>query len=171
MSKVKHPTHYNEHPSGVECIEIVQHMTFNVGNVVKYCWRAGLKDYQESEELSALLDLKKAREYLEFEIARLEGADIEGTLEVDDDFFDGDDDDDTIIIRASNFRDGEEWGLDKEAVYRVRGIHPSDFNPSAEVGEAVAGSDLDDAVDYSSGEAYIFCKDDDGTMITELEKL
>jgi hypothetical protein len=40
---VNHPPHYNDHPSGVECIAIVEHFTFNVGNAVKYLWRAGLK--------------------------------------------------------------------------------------------------------------------------------
>lgn len=30
--KVNHPKHYNAHPSGVECIDIVEHMNFNRGN-------------------------------------------------------------------------------------------------------------------------------------------
>jgi hypothetical protein len=66
---VNHPKHYNEHPSGTECIEIVRHMTFNTGNVVKYLWRAGLKDGEPS-----LKDLKKAEFYLRDEIKRLEDA-------------------------------------------------------------------------------------------------
>lgn len=66
---VNHPTHYNAHPSGVECIDVVEHMTFNVGNAIKYCWRAGLKDSSPQLE-----DLKKARWYLDREIARLEKA-------------------------------------------------------------------------------------------------
>ncbi len=36
---VNHPKHYNGHPSGVECIEICEHMTFNLGNAFKYGWR------------------------------------------------------------------------------------------------------------------------------------
>ena len=40
-------------------------MNFNLGNVVKYVWRSGLKD-------ARLEDLKKARWYLNDEIARLE---------------------------------------------------------------------------------------------------
>lgn len=40
---VDHPDHYNKHPSGVECIDIVEHFPFNVGNTIKYLWRAGLK--------------------------------------------------------------------------------------------------------------------------------
>lgn len=61
---VDHPWHYNEHPSGVECIDIVEHFTFNVGNAVKYLWRAGLKN-------ALLEDLKKARWYIDREIQRL----------------------------------------------------------------------------------------------------
>jgi hypothetical protein len=64
---VDHPDHYNSHPSGVECIEIVRHHDFNIGNVIKYCWRAGLKDNTDSLE-----DLKKARWYLDDKIRMLE---------------------------------------------------------------------------------------------------
>ena len=60
---VDHPTHYTSHPSGVECITITEHMNFCLGNAVKYLWRAGLKQ-------DALEDLKKARWYLDREIAR-----------------------------------------------------------------------------------------------------
>jgi len=65
--KVNHPSHYNEHPSGVECIDIIRHMNFNCGNIVKYLWRNGLKDSEP-----ALDDLRKARFYLEDEIMRIE---------------------------------------------------------------------------------------------------
>lgn len=60
---VDHPPHYNSHPSGVECITIVEHFGFNVGNAMKYLWRAGLK----GDELE---DLRKARWYVEREIQR-----------------------------------------------------------------------------------------------------
>jgi Protein of unknwon function (DUF3310) len=33
---VNHPAHYNAHPSGVECIDVVEHMSFNVDNAIKY---------------------------------------------------------------------------------------------------------------------------------------
>ena len=62
---VNAPPHYRQHPSGVECIEITEHMNFNLGNALKYIWRAGLKGAGPSE------DLKKARWYLDREIARL----------------------------------------------------------------------------------------------------
>lgn len=71
---VNHPKHYTSHPSGVECIEVVEHMTFCVGNAIKYCWRAGLKTLSAAEEPAALEDLKKARWYLDREIARRERA-------------------------------------------------------------------------------------------------
>jgi len=59
----KPPVHYNAHPSGVECIEITRHMPFNLGNVIKYLWRAGLKE-NESE----IKDLEKSLDYLNDEI-------------------------------------------------------------------------------------------------------
>lgn len=67
MSKeaVNHPSHYNAHPSGIECIDVVEHMGFNLGNAVKYIWRADLKD-------NALEDLKKAQWYVEREIQKRE---------------------------------------------------------------------------------------------------
>jgi hypothetical protein len=64
---VNHPKHYNSHPSGVECIDIIEHMPLCTGNVIKYLWRAGLKDTAPTLE-----DYKKARWYLEREIRRLE---------------------------------------------------------------------------------------------------
>ena len=61
VDMVNHPPHYNSHPSGVECIQITQHMSFCLGNTLKYIWRAGLKK-------NAVEDLKKARWYLDREI-------------------------------------------------------------------------------------------------------
>jgi Protein of unknwon function (DUF3310) len=62
---VNHQSHYNSHPSGVECIAIVEHFGFNVGNAIKYLWRAGLKS---SDPLD---DLRKAAWYITREIDRL----------------------------------------------------------------------------------------------------
>lgn len=64
---VAHPKHYNAHPSGVECIDIVQHHSFNVGSAIKYLWRAGLKSSEP-----VLRDLQKARQYIEFEIQKVQ---------------------------------------------------------------------------------------------------
>lgn len=63
---VNHPEHYTSHPSGVECITVTEHMSFNVGNAVKYLWRADLKG-------DALEDLRKAAWYIDREIQRREG--------------------------------------------------------------------------------------------------
>lgn len=63
-SKVDHPPHYTAHPSGVECIQITRHMNFNLGNAIKYIWRAGEKD-------DPLIDLEKAKWYINDEIERL----------------------------------------------------------------------------------------------------
>lgn len=60
---VNHPPHYSGHPSGVECITVVEHMGFNLGNAVKYIWRADLKN-------DAIEDLQKARWYLDRELKR-----------------------------------------------------------------------------------------------------
>lgn len=68
---VNHPSHYTSHPTGVECIQIVRHMGFNVGNAVKYLWRAGKKDPAKEIE-----DLKKAAWYINDEIRRLEALKI-----------------------------------------------------------------------------------------------
>lgn len=59
------PKHYKSHPSGVECIDIVEHMPFCIGNAIKYLWRYQLKN-------NATEDLKKARWYIDREIQRLE---------------------------------------------------------------------------------------------------
>lgn len=66
--QVFNPDHYNEHPSGVECIDIAEAFNFNLGNVIKYIWRAPFKDAQ-------ITDLKKALWYLEREIQRIKDAD------------------------------------------------------------------------------------------------
>ena len=64
---VNHPKHYTSDPSGVECIDITRHRNFNIGNAIKYLWRAGLKDEKKTIE-----DLKKAIFYISDEINRLE---------------------------------------------------------------------------------------------------
>ena len=67
---VDHPQHYNAHPSGVECIDIVEHFSFNIGNAVKYLWRAGLKE-------SEMTDLRKAQWYIERAIKQIEAEQAE----------------------------------------------------------------------------------------------
>ena len=63
---VNYPAHYTAHPSGVECIQITEHMNFCRGNAVKYIWRADDKG-------DPLENLRKAVWYLEREIERITG--------------------------------------------------------------------------------------------------
>ncbi len=62
---VDHPSHYTSHPTGIECIAVVEHFSFNVGNAIKYLWRAGLKSTDRIE------DLRKAAWYVQREIEKL----------------------------------------------------------------------------------------------------
>lgn len=64
---VNHPPHYTSHPSGVECIQITEHMGFCIGNAVKYLWRADMKG-------RAIEDLEKARFYIDREITKRKAA-------------------------------------------------------------------------------------------------
>ena len=59
---VNHPKHYTQHPSGIECIQITEHMSFCLGSSLKYIWRCGLK----GDEIE---DLDKAIWYLQREKA------------------------------------------------------------------------------------------------------
>lgn len=66
---VSHPAHYTSSPAKcecgrtIECIQITEHMGFNLGNVIKYLWRA-------DEKGAPIEDLKKAAWYLNREISR-----------------------------------------------------------------------------------------------------
>ena len=62
---VEHPLHYTLHPSGIECIQITEHMGFNLGNALKYIWRCDLKH-------DAVEDLKKAMWYINRELVKRE---------------------------------------------------------------------------------------------------
>lgn len=65
---VNHPKHY-QHPSGVECITVARHHDFNIGNALKYLFRAGLKQEQGISPLDKQIeDLKKAAFYIQDEI-------------------------------------------------------------------------------------------------------
>ena len=70
---VNHPSHYTSHPSGVECIEITRWYPFNVGNAIKYMWRAGLKkDTSMDDRQKEIEDLKKAIWYINDRIHQIE---------------------------------------------------------------------------------------------------
>lgn len=60
---VNQPKHYTSHPSGIECIQITEHMGFNLGNAIKYIWRADLKN-------DAIEDLRKAKWYIDRELQK-----------------------------------------------------------------------------------------------------
>lgn len=70
---VNHPMHYNRHPAGIECIDVIEPMSFNVGSAIKYLWRAGLKPGTDT-----LQDLRKAEWYIKREIDRAAAQDTAG---------------------------------------------------------------------------------------------
>lgn len=70
--QVNHPKHYTSDPSGIECIDITRHRNFNIGNAIKYLWRAGLKEDKDRKLINKQIeDLNKAVWYLVDEIHRL----------------------------------------------------------------------------------------------------
>lgn len=72
--QVNHPKHYTSDPSGIECIDITRHRNFNIGNAIKYLWRAGLKEDKDRKLIDKQIeDLNKAVWYLVDEIHRLGG--------------------------------------------------------------------------------------------------
>lgn len=62
---VNHPAHYCNHKSGIECIQVVEWMGYNLGNAIKYIWRCDLKN-------DAIEDLRKAEWYIRREIEKRE---------------------------------------------------------------------------------------------------
>lgn len=63
--QIDHPAHYTSHPSGIEAIELCEHLPFNIGNALKYVFRAPYKGNAEA-------DLAKAEWYLQRERALLD---------------------------------------------------------------------------------------------------
>lgn len=61
------PAHYTDR--GIEPIRFINshNLNFNLGNVIKYLTRAGEKPGEH-----AIIDLQKARRYLDFELERLQ---------------------------------------------------------------------------------------------------
>jgi hypothetical protein len=64
MNDAINPKHYKSHPSGIECIDITEHLMCNRANAIKYAWRAENKG-------AHLQDLNKCVWYLEREIERI----------------------------------------------------------------------------------------------------
>lgn len=75
--KVEHPSHYNNHPSGVECIEVTEHLSFNLGNAYKYIFRC-------REKGRPIEDLSKAIFYARRELTRGYVLRMEGWEDADD---------------------------------------------------------------------------------------
>lgn len=73
---VNHPDHYGGRDNPYEAIKVIEAVGFNfhLGNVYKYISRAGKKidELNQSQQLSLIKDLKKARWYLDRYISILE---------------------------------------------------------------------------------------------------
>lgn len=66
QENVNHPARYNQHPAGIECIDIIRHYTCDIANALKYLWRAGLKPEMGKDDAEKEIeDLKKALWYIE----------------------------------------------------------------------------------------------------------
>lgn len=63
--EVNHPDHY-QLPGGVEVLDLIEHLSFNLGSAIKYLARAGKKP-----GVSAQTDLDKAVFYIRREQQRL----------------------------------------------------------------------------------------------------
>jgi len=70
---IHQPEHYSSHPSGVEPIQITKFESFLRGNIIKYVMRAPYKGRE-------LQDMYKARQYLDWEIERLESLAVGDSL-------------------------------------------------------------------------------------------
>lgn len=69
--RVNKVTHYNALP--IECIDVIKWFDLPIGNVIKYCWRAGLKKEEGIADIDKEIeDLKKAEYYLKCKINMLE---------------------------------------------------------------------------------------------------
>ena len=68
VDAVNSPKHYTQSKSGVECIQITEHLNFCIGNAIKYLWRSEDKN-------NKIEDLKKAIWYINREIGRIENED------------------------------------------------------------------------------------------------
>ena len=69
--RVDHPSYYQD-PSGVECITVARYRDFNIGNALKYLWRAGFKTEEGISNVDKQIeDLQKAIFYIKDEINKL----------------------------------------------------------------------------------------------------
>lgn len=64
LDEVQRAAHYNKHPSGVETIEVIEHLSGNLALAFKYVWR-------RYDKGTPVKDLRKAAWYFRREQARL----------------------------------------------------------------------------------------------------
>lgn len=70
-SRVEHPNYYKL-SNGIEVLDIIRDLPFNIGNVVKYVIRAGKKkEAGLSDKQKQIEDLEKAKFYIEDAIKQL----------------------------------------------------------------------------------------------------
>lgn len=63
--QVNHPSHYCQHPSGIECISVIRNYVCDIANALKYLWRAGLKEEMGKDDIEKEIeDLRKALWYI-----------------------------------------------------------------------------------------------------------
>lgn len=67
--KVNHPSHYNAHPSGVECWKIIQTVPKELADPIKYLWRKDLKNGVE-DALKALWYLSECDDFRAFQVVK-----------------------------------------------------------------------------------------------------
>lgn len=106
---INHPKHYSGYPAIVECIDVTRHLPFDLGNAVKYLWRAGKKD-----PATMLEDLEKAAWYIRDYRENFPGPDDEDAFPTARTVFD------LISMDARLRRDpGDYWRMDfcQEIVY------------------------------------------------------
>ena len=70
---VKHPPHYTEQVPGVECKDVIGYFPGHIAAAMKYLWRHQSKG-------RPVEDLRKAIEFITFEIERLERDGIEDDI-------------------------------------------------------------------------------------------
>lgn len=66
---VNNPEKYTSHPSGVECIQIVEHMAYNTGSAMRHLWTSETLGAPENR----IIALRKAAWHIQREIGRLVG--------------------------------------------------------------------------------------------------
>ena len=74
--EVYRPDHYAQYTIEPIVFIMQNHLSFHVGNIVKYVMRAGHKIYENQTSIeSEITDLKKAIRYCEMRLNLLEGKD------------------------------------------------------------------------------------------------